>query len=301
VKGGGITSAVVAAAGSASRMWPASKVFPKELFPLGRFPALAYVIAELVEAGIHDIVVIVRDDNADAVQMLLDTRIPPPASIENLPVVRRFRDVVGHCRFTFIAQSGPYGNGTPLLNGFEAARADACIFAFADDIVFGENVSRGLASTFARTRCPVLSAQVVPESQMSKFGIIDYVQRGGATYVARFVEKPKPSDTTSRLASVGRYLVTREVVEILSTTKLGRGDELWLSDAFVELLGRGRDIAAFPITNGQWFTVGTPEGFRAALLAAMRLEQLVWGEPAAAAAAPAAEAVVDITKYQRSQ
>jgi UTP--glucose-1-phosphate uridylyltransferase len=295
----GITSAVIAAAGSASRMWPASKVFPKELFPLGRFPSLAYVIAELVEAGIHDIVIIVRDDNASAVQTLLDTSIEPPESVRDLPAARRFREVLERCRFTFIHQSGPYGNGTPLLNGFEATRSDACIFAFADDLILGENVSRGLLGTFARTKSPVLSAQAVPESQMSKFGIIDYVQRGGAAYVSRFLEKPKPADTPSRLASVGRYVVTRELVEVLASTKLGRGGELWLSDAFVELLARGRELAVFPITSGQWFTVGTPEGFRASLLAAMRLERLVWGE--AAAPAPNANAVVEISNYQRSR
>ena len=274
----GISSAVIAAAGSASRMWPASKVFPKELFPLGRFPSIAYVVAELVEAGIHDIVIIVRDDNAAAVQTLLDPRIAPPESIRDVPAVRRFHEMLEACRFTFIPQSGPYGNGTPLLNGFEAARADACIFAFADDLILGENVSRGLLSTYARTKAPVLSAQTVPESQMSKFGIIDTVQRDGATYVAKFVEKPKPADTASRLASVGRYLVTRDLVDVLSSTKLGRGGELWLSDAFVQLMARGRDIAVYPITTGQWFTVGTPEGYRDSLLAAMQLEQLVWGE-----------------------
>ena len=133
-------------------MWPASKVFPKELFPLGRLPILAHVIGEMLDAGILDITIVVRNDNSRAIEALLDARIAPPSSVQQDPVVRRFEHMIRAARFTLVEQNGPYGNGTPFLNGAmtdETLRP--CVFAFADDVVLGENVSRGLIESVWRT------------------------------------------------------------------------------------------------------------------------------------------------------
>jgi UTP--glucose-1-phosphate uridylyltransferase len=272
-----ITSAVIAAAGSASRMWPASKVVPKELFPLGRIPALVYVIREIAEAGIDDIVVVVRDDNELAVQNLLDDSVAPPSSIRGTAVVEDFVLLLNKCHFRFVRQKGPYGNGTPLLNGFELLSGESCIYAFADDIILGDNATSGLLETNRATGSVVLSAQQVPMTEISKFGIVECSRRSPdsrSLYVQALIEKPAPGQTLSRLASIGRYVVTRGLVETLANTEIGRGGELWLTDAFVQWIRDGNDIAVFPLAESEWFTVGTPEGFRAALLAAMRLEEM---------------------------
>jgi UTP--glucose-1-phosphate uridylyltransferase len=47
--------ALIPAAGLGTRWYPWSKVIPKELLPLGRFPAIHYVLEEAVAAGIRDI------------------------------------------------------------------------------------------------------------------------------------------------------------------------------------------------------------------------------------------------------
>jgi UTP--glucose-1-phosphate uridylyltransferase len=267
-----ITSAVVAAAGSASRMWPASKVVPKELFPLGRLPALIYVIREIAEAGIEDIVVVVRDDNQSAVQALLDATIDPPSNVSDTPVAVEFTALLRKCRFRFVRQSGPYGNGTPLLNGYELLNTGACVYAFADDIILRENTTAGLLGVYGKTGTVVMSAQKVRPAEVSKFGIIETRRRRGSAYVQTLIEKPAAGQTTSRLAAIGRYVVTRGLIETLANTSIGRGNELWLTDAFVQWMRDGHDIAVFPLGKGKWFTVGTPEGFREAVLAAAQLE-----------------------------
>ena len=267
-----IEKGIIAAAGAASRMWPASKVFPKELFPLGRLPILAHVIGEMLDAGIHDITIVVRNDNSRAIEALLDARIAPPASVQQDPVVRRFEHMIRTARFTLVEQNGPYGNGTPLLNGAMTDKTlRPCVFAFADDVVLGENVSRGLIDTFERTRTPVLAAQPVPERDVAKFGILECEDRNGASFVTRFVEKPRAGETSSRLASIGRYLVTPQVIEALQQTPVGKGNELWLADAFVRLLDAGSPAAVYPLQKGTWYTVGNPEGFAAAVAAATQV------------------------------
>ena len=266
-----VTTGVIAAAGNAARMWPASKVFPKELFPLGRLPVLFHLIWEMVEAGLTHIIIVVRQEGFGAVEALLDPRLSPPASVHGDPVVRKFETMIRRPRFTFVPQKGPYGNGTPLLNGFGASDGGPCVYAFADDVVFGENVTAGLVATYRRTGQPVLAAQPVPQKDVVRFGILETRGRGVNREVTRFVEKPRPGETRSRLASLGRYLVTTDVVDTLKRTHIGRDRELWLADAFRALLEAERPISAYALTAGRWYTVGNPEGYRDAVVAATRL------------------------------
>src|SRR4051812_40813814 len=161
--------AVIAAAGSASRMWPASKTIPKELFPLGKVPAIAHVVWEMIDAGIDDIRIVIRKGEPPAITQLLDPkRGGPPDSVTGDAVVKRFEQMLASTTFSFIEQEGPYGNGTPLLNG--AAGADEpIVFAFADDVVFGENAVAGMVQLYERTGNPVLAVQEVAEEEVRKF------------------------------------------------------------------------------------------------------------------------------------
>jgi UTP--glucose-1-phosphate uridylyltransferase len=266
--------AVIAAAGSASRMWPASKIIPKELFPLGKVPAIGHVVWEMIDAGIDDIRIIIRKGEPPAIAELLDPkRAAPPESVRHDPVVQRFEQMIASASFTFIEQEGPYGNGTPLLNG-TAGLDEPCIFAFADDVVFGENPVAGLSALFERTGNPVLAVQEVTPEEVRKFGVLETDVTDGVHRVRRFVEKPGPGQTDSRLASLGRYLVTPELVQLLRSTPTGKGGELWLADAFIQYLDAGRTLNAYPLTTGQWHTVGTPEGYVRAAVAAMEFESL---------------------------
>jgi UTP-glucose-1-phosphate uridylyltransferase len=78
---------------------------------------------------------------------------------------------------------------------------------------------------------------------------------------------------------MGRCLVTRELVEILSKTVTGRGGELWLTDAIGWMIKDSGGVASYSVREGQWFTIGHPHGYRAAFLAAMRLEEAgFWDE-----------------------
>jgi UTP--glucose-1-phosphate uridylyltransferase len=237
-------------------------------------PAIAHVVWEMIDAGIDDIRIIIRKGEPPAIAELLDPRRGgPPDSVKNDPVVRRFERMIAAASFTFIEQDGPYGNGTPLLNGTEDL-AEPCVFAFADDVVFGENPVAGMVSLFERTGNPVLAVQEVAPEEVKKFGILDTAAEQGVDVVRRFVEKPGPGETTSRLASLGRYLITPELVDVLRSTPTGKGGELWLADAFIHLLDAGRTLNAFRLTSGEWHTVGTPEGYVRAAVAAMEFESL---------------------------
>ena len=55
------TKAIIAAAGFGTRFLPQTKAMPKEMLPLIDKPIIQYVVEELVEAGIKNIIIIVLD------------------------------------------------------------------------------------------------------------------------------------------------------------------------------------------------------------------------------------------------
>ncbi len=267
-----VTTAVVAAAGSASRMWPASKVVPKELFPLGRVPAIVHLFGEFAAAGIRSIVLVVADQCIRLIDGLLDRSILPPERVAGDAVVRDFDALLARVRFTVIRQSGPYGNAMPLILASDLVGTRPCVYAFGDDIVLGENITEGLLETYKETGRPVLAAQEVDERVKSAYGIVEGREEGNVYRVTRLIEKPDPGMTDSRLAAFGRYLVTPDLMDEMRRSAPGRDNEVWFVDAVVRQLEAGQAVYARPLTRGTWYTVGNPESYAKAVVAAADAE-----------------------------
>lgn len=53
-----ITKAVIPAAGLGTRVLPATKSMPKEMYPIVDKPAIQYIVEEAVNSGITDILII---------------------------------------------------------------------------------------------------------------------------------------------------------------------------------------------------------------------------------------------------
>ncbi len=263
-----INTAVIAAAGHATRMWPASKAIPKELFPLGRVPAIVHLFWEFVEAGIHKLVLVVGSEGLPLMERLVDSSIAPPPRVAGDPVVKRYQEMLARAEFSIIEQTGNYGNGTPLILAAKRIGEEPCIYAFGDDIVLGENVTASLIDTFARTGHPVLATQSVEPRRRSQFGIVECSHRDGIQYVQRLIEKPRLGETESSLASFGRYLVTPELMQSVKTVPPGRDGEVWFADSVIRRLSTGGEVCAYTLQSGHWYTVGDPISYAAAVQAA---------------------------------
>jgi UTP--glucose-1-phosphate uridylyltransferase len=271
-----ITTAVIAAAGQATRMWPSSKVFPKELFPLGKIPVIVHLVWELMSAGIENVVIVAAPHNSGFMAGLFDPSRGAPEKLLADPLVRRFQESLSRCSISIIEQIGNYGNGTPLRVATERFGKQPCIYAFGDDIVIGENATRGLVDVYERTGHPVLGGQEVPSERKSSFGILECESHDGVDYITRILEKPACGETSSNLASFGRYLVTPPVLEMLGRTKPGRDGEIWFIDAVNAHLREGGHACTFRPTHGTWYTVGDPRSYAEAVRAATEEQAGSW-------------------------
>jgi UTP--glucose-1-phosphate uridylyltransferase len=259
---------VVAAAGSATRMWPASKVVPKELFPLARVPAIVHLMWEFLEAGIQKAVVVVSEEAYPLMKALFDPATGAPSKAIGDRWVQRFQRMLNEMEVLVIRQSQNYGNGTPLILAADLIKNGPCIYAFGDDIVFGENPSKALISIFHLTGFPVLATQHVEPDRKSLFGIVECHTENGIEYVSRIIEKPSPTETQSCLAAFGRYLVTHDLMQTVLSLSPGRDGEIWFSDSIVQRLRQEKRVCAFSLTTGKWYTVGDAGSYAAAVKAA---------------------------------
>ena len=73
------------------------------------------------------------------------------------------------------------------------------------------------------------------------------------------VEKPTVAEAPSRLAVLGRYVITPKIFEILKRTAPGRGGEIQLTDA-LKVLAKKQSMYAYDFI-GRRYDVGDKEGY----------------------------------------
>lgn len=258
-----IRKAVIAAAGYGTRFLPATKIIPKEMLPLIDKPIIQVLVEELVDSGIWDIIIVVRagqhalEDHFDS-NFELEYILEREGKREALEVTKRPTKLAN---FVFIRQNRdlPYGNGTPLLCLKNLIREnEPFVYAFGDDLVKSTvPCTKQLLDLYEKNpdAAGIVAVQEISESEVSRYGIVE-LKKGTENEIKGIIEKPSVSETASRLAEFGRFILDHRVIEILQRQELGKGNELWLVDALRELAKKEKVLAAR--VKGKWMTTGDP-------------------------------------------
>lgn len=266
-----IRKGVITAAGKGTRFLPAVKTMPKEMLPIVDKPIIQYIVEEMVEAGITDIIIVTSWDKR-AVEDHFDTsfeleeHLKKQGKLEMLDHVKRISRMAN---FTYVRQKGPYGNGTPCLNVKNLVGDEPFVYAFGDDLVKSRtSFTKKLIEKYNEVGGGVIfGCQQMPRDQLYRYGILDFKKTSGDKLaVEGVVEKPDVGKEPSDMAAFGRYILTPEIPEILSQQKLGKDGELWLVDAIAKYIKNGGRAYAQPVTDGFWYTTGDPLNYLKAVL-----------------------------------
>ncbi len=214
-----VTKAVIAAAGFGTRFLPQTKAMPKEMLPLVDKPVIQYIVEQLVEAGITDIIIVSGyskrsiEDHFDTPNedLLNNLRAGGPKKTHYIEEMQRIADMAN---FIYIRQKGPYGTATPLMNVASLIDDEPFIYTFADDLTFAEpngfKQMVDLHNEFGGSILPCI--KVTSDDEYRRYGIVGgQAVRDGVVKIETIVEKPEPSKAPSNLASVGGYLFTPEI------------------------------------------------------------------------------------------
>ena len=206
---------VILAAGYATRFLPASKTIPKEMFPLIDRPAIDFIVQEMVDSGIQDILLVssrrkkVMEDYFDR-EVELTSAFSESNEIEKLKVIKPIEANI----FT-LRQQHMMGTGNALMLVEPFVDNEPFVVAYPDDIVLGKKpLAKQLIETWEKTGNTVLSVQELAEDQLWRYGVIDPEGSGKIMKVKKMVEKPphRSEEHTSELQSQA-YLVCRLLLE----------------------------------------------------------------------------------------
>ena len=260
-----VETGVIAAAGSGTRMLPVTLGYPKELLPIINKPAIHLIIEEFIDSGLSKIIII-TGDNPEPLKRTYDPSIA--RSRGQFKMLDEFLDKLSNIEIIMKPQSGPYGNGTPLIVARDEIPEDqGFIYAYGDDLIKSRTpFTRKLIEKHNQTGSLVVGTQRVPWEDVVRYGIAQ-IKAGSEYELDDVIEKPTREEARSNLAMFGRFLLSAEVIKVLTEIPRGKDGELWLTDAVREYIRRGGKVAAESVDDGEWLTIGDPANYLKTLLA----------------------------------
>jgi UTP--glucose-1-phosphate uridylyltransferase len=267
-----VRTAVIPAAGLGTRILPATKAVPKELLAIVDTPMIQLVVEEAVGAGV-DHVVIVTGPGKPALEEhfapspALEAELERKGKTQLLTAVRRVNALA---RFTFVMQHEPLGLGHAVLCARDAVGDEPFAVLLPDELFWGPQLVGALAQRQERFDAPVIAVMEMPRDEIGNYGVVDPDPvEDDLVRMKDFVEKPDPADARSNLGSVGRYVLTRKVLDALEGAGPGTGGEIQLTDGIAAV---ARETAAYAyIHRGRRNDAGRPLGYvKATIEAALR-------------------------------
>jgi UTP--glucose-1-phosphate uridylyltransferase len=259
-----ITKAVIAAAGFGTRFLPQTKAMPKEMLPLVDKPIIQYIVEELVDAGVEDIIVITGyhkrsiEDHFDALSADLRANLESAGKMDLLNKTAAISDLAN---FVYIRQKGPYGNATPLLNAEHLVNDQPFIFAWADDFVVAKpSRFKQLLTIYEKNGGSVLTCvRANKDEDYERYGIVGGQEiKPGLIKMNKIIEKPGKARAPSDYASVGGYVFQPAVFKYLKDElkKLEPGKEFIMQPALQRMIEDGHEFYGCEISNGHFYDTG---------------------------------------------
>lgn len=258
--------AIITDAGFASRYLPITKTIPKGMVPMGNKPVMQFVVEECAKSGIEEIIIVATPEGKPIYEDYFYNQVPHiEAQLARQGKQDRFEPVKALFdlpKITVITQDPtyPYGNGSPFASAKNFIDDDEAFLAiYSDDLVLGNPAVKDLIDSFKEhpDAIAIIAGQLVPHEEIKKYASIDYNPETGV--LNGLVEKPKPEEAASDLASYGRYLLTPEIFKFLDPKNTGLDGELWTADAIAALIPTGHVYAKE--TTGKWVTTGDPKNY----------------------------------------
>lgn len=261
-----IRKAIIPAAGFGTRFLPQTKAMPKEMLPIVDKPVIQYVVEELVDAGIRDIIIVtgyhkrlIEDHfdqpNKDLVENLIMGGERKKHLIEE---IERISDLAN---FIYVRQKGPYGNGTPLLNARHIVGNEPFIYTWSDDFIVAKpSRFKQLIAAYEKYETSALSCvRTVSDDDYDRYGFVGGKElEPGVVDADKIIEKPGKKNAPSDLATVSGYLFTPDIFGYLDRVaeNLPEGQEFYYNDALKLMLEDGKRILGVEIKEGKYYDTG---------------------------------------------
>jgi UTP--glucose-1-phosphate uridylyltransferase len=235
-----ITKAVIPAAGLGTRFLPATKAMPKEMLPVVDKPAIQYVVEEAVRAGLTDVLMI-TGRNKNALENHFDRVAELEATLEakgDTAKLEKVNESTDMADMHYVRQGDPRGLGHAVLRARMHVNGGPFAVLLGDDIIDERDVllTRMLDEQERRDASIVALLEVDPDHiHLYGAAAVEPTDDPDVVRITGLVEKPSKDVAPSNYAVIGRYVLKPEVFDILEHTEPGKGGEIQLTDALMEM------------------------------------------------------------------
>lgn len=257
-----INKVVIPAAGWGTRFLPATKAMPKEMLPVVDKPVIQYVVEEVVASGIKDIIIITGwqkrtiEDHFDR-SFELEKHLESKGKEKELKQIKQIAQLAN---FIYVRQKGElYGNAVPVLSAQPIVGNEPFAVLWGDEFIMADPPRLAqMIEVYKKYPGVVISAiEIEKKEQVSRYGIAETEPvKDNVFKIKRIIEKPKPEEAPSNLATHGAYILPPEIFEVIRGLKPGKDGEVWLVDAINELIRKGFPVYGCKIKNGKYYDTG---------------------------------------------
>ena len=236
------------------------------MLPIVDKPVIQYVVEELVDAGIKDIIIVTGyhkrtiEDHFDAPSFDLVENLKLGGA-KKAPLLKELEKISELANFVYVRQKGPYGNGTPLLNVKHLIGNEPFIYAWSDDFIVAKpSRFKQLLQVYEKYQCTCLgSMRVNKDEDYNRYGFAGGREiEPGILDADKIIEKPGKAQAPSDLANVSGFVFTPDIFEFLlkAQEQLTPGQELWYNDAIKLMLESKKRVLAVEIKGGKFYDTG---------------------------------------------
>ena len=243
-----VRKAVIPAAGFGTRFLPATKAVPKELLPIVDKPTIQYIMEEVVQAGIEEVILITGrekgsiEDHFD-ISVELENHLKKKGRGDLLKIVQDIAEMV---TLVSVRQKEPLGLGHAILCAKKAVGEEPFAVLLGDDLIDAnvpcikqmidayEQMEGTLKTQGAGLA--MVAIQKVPKSETHLYGIIKGNQVKDRIHaIEDMIEKPERGTAPSNLAIIGRYILPPQIFGVLERVAPDRRGEIQLTDGIRKL------------------------------------------------------------------
>lgn len=259
-----VRKAIIPAGGYGTRLLPVTKAVPKEMLPVLDRPAIDFAVEECLNSCITDVCIVLSKGKEDIVRYFdsspeLETALVRANKRELLSSINKYQ---GKINIYYVVQPEMRGTGKTIELCREFISKDPFAVLFPDDIIYNPQkpVTKQLIDAYLTTGSSIVGVQDMPAEEAVAYGVmIPSETKGRYTRIKGFIEKPTLDNMPSTLTSLGRFVLTPDILEYIAKTKPVQNGEIYLPSA-IDLMSRELNVYSYTF-EGIRYDMGSKFGF----------------------------------------
>jgi UTP--glucose-1-phosphate uridylyltransferase len=257
-----VKKAIIPLAGLGTRFLPLSRVLTKEFLPLADKPTIQYIVQEMKDSGIKEIIFVIGPNQKAILNYFqkapeLEKILKARKKDSILKELKDFSDMFKGIKMSFVIQKNPGGDGHAILQANKNLKNEPVANSFGDDVIFSDvPATLQLINIFKTCNAPVIGLKRLPKDKIPAYGTVQVEKIASNLYkVKKIIEKPEPSQILSDLVVLGRHILTPDVFEYLKKAKPSAKGEIILAEVLARMLDDGKIIYGYEL-RGEWLECG---------------------------------------------